>query len=122
MQEFTNTPSQTPIATRTCILKKMIRFLLILPVINWRRFNGNRFDQFGDVSIWGHFDLGTFLRTHEAEPELRRYDELDFVTLGRKYPDLIIAPLGNLDSAGSEEKISIRPFIFRSKLVSMEDN
>ena len=32
-----------------------------------------------------------------------------------------LAPFRNLDS-GSEENISIRPFIFRSKLVSLEDS
>ena len=46
------------------ILKKMTRFLSILPVIIWRRFNGNVLInsgtfRFKGILTWGRFDVHT---------------------------------------------------------------
>ena len=56
-----------------------------------------------------------------AEPEVHSCVEFDFAKSEfNKKPRLSeLAPFGNLVSS-SEEKISTCPFIFRSKLVSME--
>ena len=71
--------------------------------------------RFGGILTWG-----PFLRT--AESEVHRCGEFDIIIseFNKKARMSELALLGNLGS-GSEENISIRPFLFRSKLVSMED-
>ena len=80
MQEYTNTPSHTHFATR--ILNKMIRFLSIVPVINWRRFNGNVLTNSETFRFGGILTLGLFdVHTHrlKAEPGVRHCGEFDFM-------------------------------------------
>ena len=74
--------------------------------------------RFGGILTWG---LLTYTHRLKAEPEVHRCGEFDFLIseFNKKLRMSELAPLGNLES-DSEQKISIRPFIFRSKLVSME--
>ena len=73
----------------------------------------------GGVLTWGRFDVHTQI---DGRTEVHRCGEFDFVTSGfnKKSRMSELAPFGNLGS-GSEEKITIRPFIFGSKLAFMED-
>ena len=64
----------------------------------------------------------TYTHILKTEPEVHRCVEFDFVIseLNKKPKMSKLVSFGNMDSC-SDEKFSIRPFIFRSKLVSMED-
>ena len=118
MQEFTNTPSHTHFATR--ILKKMIRFVPILQIINWRRFNWNVLTDSGAFRFGGILTWGCFRRTHrlKAEPEIRRCGEFDFIIseFNKKPRISELASLG-IWMPAQRRRISIRHFIiFKSKL------
>ena len=91
----------------TCILKKIIRFLPISPVINRRPF-----DQFGDNL--GVFWLRDVLKYTQTKC---RTGSTSLWGVWLHHAKNILRNLGS----GSEEYIYIRPFVFRSKPVSMEE-
>ena len=117
VQVFTNTPSNYDFATR--ILMRWSGFCRV-PVLNWRRFNENvltnsRTFSCGGILTWGRFRVHT--HRLKAEQDVRGFGEFDFIIskFNRRLRISQIASLGNLDS-DSEDKISIRPFIFRGKV------